>query len=226
MNKSTETASCSLTIFADWRDPENYPHGDQRLPIWWAWQFLRRNEQYQKDYAELMSLPGDERYTQDLEYAKRWGIIIMVDPMKADAFVSPLPGNSGLPRPIHREDKPHGLHEAGLMFDLRFPLDRQIEYAKQWLMLQRESWRRLHAARGSDPREAKKTGRRITNMPVYLRAFDGWMAGATALEIAQKIGNLGSCEDSDDSGPRKVRKYIQTAKKISKDGYRELLHWA
>ncbi len=38
----------------DWTDPANYPDPKKTLMAEWAWEFLRRNVLYQKDYKNLI----------------------------------------------------------------------------------------------------------------------------------------------------------------------------
>lgn len=41
----------------DWRDPEQYPDPESTSMLQWAWEFLRRNPEYQKDYERWAALP-------------------------------------------------------------------------------------------------------------------------------------------------------------------------
>lgn len=40
----------------DWTDPDGYPDHGENVSAW-AWEFLRRNPEYQADYAHYMSIP-------------------------------------------------------------------------------------------------------------------------------------------------------------------------
>lgn len=42
----------------DWRDAENYPAGENVPMERWAWEFLRRNPDYQQDFARASQMPG------------------------------------------------------------------------------------------------------------------------------------------------------------------------
>ncbi|WP_155734207.1 transcriptional regulator domain-containing protein [Pandoraea pnomenusa] len=44
---------------ADWRDPDAYPRDTLHDPSVWAWEFLRRNNSYAQDYADLHSRVHD-----------------------------------------------------------------------------------------------------------------------------------------------------------------------
>ena len=44
----------------DWREPNQYPNHKDTSLVQWAWEFLRRNPEYQKDYKQALEMPGDE----------------------------------------------------------------------------------------------------------------------------------------------------------------------
>lgn len=43
-----------LYVFADWKSVADYPSPDTTTETEWAWQFLRRNPEFQRDYDELV----------------------------------------------------------------------------------------------------------------------------------------------------------------------------
>lgn len=55
----------------DWRDPEQYPDPHTTSMLQWAWEFLRRNPEYQTDYAEWIKPPTS--FTSDPEELERLG---------------------------------------------------------------------------------------------------------------------------------------------------------
>lgn len=50
----------------DWRDEKNYPDPATTTAQQWAWEFLRRNPQYQADYAEF-SLHATDSFIKDIK---------------------------------------------------------------------------------------------------------------------------------------------------------------
>lgn len=44
------------SILIDWKNPENYSHlENEKSSVLWAWEFLRRNKEYQDDWLELVT---------------------------------------------------------------------------------------------------------------------------------------------------------------------------
>ena len=40
----------------NWKNPNEYPIPETTTPEMWAWEFVRRNESYQKDFAKYNGL--------------------------------------------------------------------------------------------------------------------------------------------------------------------------
>lgn len=48
----------NVASFPDWRDDSAYPRTFDDWPLMkWVWEFLRRNREYQADYAKYIALP-------------------------------------------------------------------------------------------------------------------------------------------------------------------------
>ena len=64
----------------DWRDPKAYPKATDTSLKQWAWEFLRRNTDYQADFCRLSA--GDYEHGGELsqELGEKYGIEIMCDP--------------------------------------------------------------------------------------------------------------------------------------------------
>ena len=46
----------------DWTKPEQYPDPKNASLEQWAWEFLRRNPEYQEDYVRVKDMPGHDEY--------------------------------------------------------------------------------------------------------------------------------------------------------------------
>ncbi|HAG75166.1 MAG TPA: hypothetical protein DCL53_06870 [Thauera sp.] len=213
----------------DWRDSSAYPK--EAAARWWAWQFLRRNRDYQTDYAQWAAAMA--RYTTDYEnvdkpddapFLDRWGVIVMWDPVDPDHHATP--SDSWLPRPIHHAVERPRLHEAVMKFDLRYPIDRQIEYAKAYLMGQVEHLQRVHEFRGSTPVKFSAKGPHKRKLPEYLRALDASLAGATVREIAETLYPHLARELTRDAGMVRAEEAISRGRELSDSGYLDLMTWA
>lgn len=81
----------------DWKNEAEYPDDKKTSGEQFAWEFLRRNPEYQKDYEKFKNNPEDFPYDTSHEFydlyfdedestnklAHRWGIKEMVDPSKS-----------------------------------------------------------------------------------------------------------------------------------------------
>lgn len=213
----------------DWRLASAYPAAAPAR--WWAWQFLRRNPDYQSDYAKWVA--DEARYIADDEnvdrpdespFLDRWGVIVMWNPADPDRQATPR--ESCLPRPIHHAVERPRLHEAVMKFDLRYPIDRQIEYAKAYLMGQVEHLQRVHEFRGSTPVKLSAKGPHKRKLPEYLRALDASLEGATAREIAETLYPHLARELTRDPGMVRAEEAISRGRELSDSGYRDLMTWA
>jgi hypothetical protein len=76
----------------DWRSPSVYAYLDQLDPSGLAWEFLRRNPDYQRDYRTVTRNPARTELSEALQ--RRWGLRFPVDPgLRTDrAPVVWLPG--------------------------------------------------------------------------------------------------------------------------------------
>lgn len=213
----------------DWRLAPAYPA--EAPARWWAWQFLRRNLDYQSDYAQWAA--AEARYIADYEnldppdgspFLDRWGVIVMWNP--ADPDHQATPRESCLPQPIrHGMERPR-LHEAVMKFDLRYPIDRQIEYAKAYLMGQVEHMHRVHEFRGSNPVKFSAKGPHRRKLPEYLRALDASLGGATVREVAETLYPNLARELTRDPGMVRAEEAISRGRELSDSGYRDLMTWA
>ncbi len=145
----------------DWRDEEAYAYLDDASPAQWAWEFVRRNPNYQTDYAnyaaavaEPRALP-EESFSQYIGRAKtedRWKI---PPPKEADELstryhIEPRPYDPALKDPPIQftqapphEQPPwvdlgygdpaveHMRGRVAMIFDLNWPLKQQLQDAKR-----------------------------------------------------------------------------------------------
>jgi hypothetical protein len=59
-----------MPIGSDWRSPAAYAYIADLDPADLAWEFLRRNPAYQRDYRKSVERPA----TPDKTIARRWGL--------------------------------------------------------------------------------------------------------------------------------------------------------
>jgi transcriptional regulator len=57
---------------SDWRSPEDYDHATALEPAGFAWECLRRNPDYRRDYHALISTTPDPNVIAT--FRRRWGL--------------------------------------------------------------------------------------------------------------------------------------------------------
>lgn len=229
----------------DWTDDKAYP---MRFKDWcllqWAWAFLRRNVEYQSDYAHFSAIPGylpglgktpkwfgrstGDDYSMEFRYCdppalsgetyaeykrrnadcewedmpledylmKRWHVINLPDPARDDGWeilhlhheILTWPCVLEIPTQEERAwgvctPDPDEREQVTMRFDVRYSIPRQIEVAKGILSdhkrSQMDGWAGLQMTRASTSAKTK--------LPVYLRAYDAYVAGIGNREISRKI---------------------------------------
>lgn len=60
----------------DWRSPSDYEYLKQLDRAELAWEFLRRNREYQKDFARIVEATNPDA----VAIAKRWGLCFRLRP--------------------------------------------------------------------------------------------------------------------------------------------------
>ncbi|MBD5805331.1 hypothetical protein AZOA_47840 [Azoarcus sp. Aa7] len=275
----------SVASFPNWRDASVYPQDFDDWPLMkWVWEFLRRNVDYQDDYARYASLPaytddgktgklqgtairgwepmtyrhsdppalagesGDE-YLNRMEaegcdfaesalgdyLADKWGVDLLLDPASPDAWI--LDDGTGdvlsllYPRlgKIQVPSEPELLHgfegadkwnERSIRFDLRRPIDRQVEEARRILLFERDEMRKQREVSCvSSPKLHKG------KLPEYLRAFDAKSSGATAPEIAELMYPNLPRELPRDAGITRAEHAMRAGTRYVQHGYLDLMLW-
>ena len=66
----------------DWRAPAAYGHAKAIPPAGFAWEYLRRHEDYHRDFQRIASVK--EPAAKELEtFSQRWGLRFPVRPRRA-----------------------------------------------------------------------------------------------------------------------------------------------
>lgn len=212
----------------DWRDAAQYPA--EAPAQWWAWQFLRRNCAYQADYAQWAA--AEALHAADFDSVdapdespllERWGIRVLLDP--ADPAHHLIPLTSVLPTPLHHAMERPRIHEVVMKFDLRYPIDRQIEYAKGYLMQQVGFLDRVHQARRAPIPKFTAKGPHKRKLPEYLRALDAAAAGATVRAVAETLYPHLARELTRDPGITRAENALARGRELADSGYLDLMTW-
>jgi len=214
----------------DWRDATQYPDPETTSMAQWAWEFLRRNAEYQKYFVDSVKamLTSDPSDPTEQELPRKYGLARMVDP--AEPFSEKIIlRNLGCPHYAwYHPENPATValtaSEPGdvvMKFNVRYPLAAQVKWAKHIL----ERFRALNKDAGfTEPIDPRA---QIRKYPFYLQLLDARAAGVSAREIAKAIV---PGADDDEKNPPPERAYdrpvydgLDAARKLSREGYRYLL---
>ncbi|MEE9117010.1 MAG: DUF6499 domain-containing protein [Calditrichia bacterium] len=216
-----------MDAIADWRNESAYPKAGQDVLLSrWHWEFLRRNREYQDDYTVFKLLTDtSEDIQRKQQLAKKYGLEGVMfdhkDPMH-ELFQSPrdptkirsilwqtdwVEDDEGELKEGHMDDFDYldpklRQHEYAVIFNLRNPVDKQLESARD--LLCREH-RQFEEKRG-----------RTENYPLYLRLLDAEVDAASFDEIAEVIFpdvNIRIAR-------KKIEEELKTAKRLRDVNYR------
>jgi hypothetical protein len=188
----------------DWTQKAPYDKLIGLTPQQWAWEFLRRAD----DYAFYWKF-----YPVQSEIARRYGLVEALDPTKSYLEVEPqfvtAEPRAMLLNPeswvVTTFDLPP--YHAAIIIDLRKDIDQQLNHARPWLEKQRPP----------PPANRLRTDLYLK----YLQVLDGLARGASLREIAKVI--FPRLENSSDQPAyNNVRNYERAARELSERRYRAL----
>ena len=175
----------------------------------WAWEFLRRNDDYKFDFEQSKNMGMEERYSEDGRFVQsintagvlateKWGLMrggYLPDPDDADAWQKDdfeIEGhiqraygarNSWTNAPIetimHTARNPN---EFAVIFDLTKPIEEQIKAAKRQLLFMQQDGVR----KGLFP-EYKARARRPADLLKYLQVWDAKTRGDSWATIRRDL---------------------------------------
>ena len=221
----------------DWRTIENYPG---LAPHWantsrrWAWEFMRRNAEYETDRERWRVVLGDgshqtgEAYQVRRELADKWGVTCRVcwpesdEPQGWQLFIFGLHGLIGFSGADATPDSPRRSgaqweeylqvrrNEVWIRFDLEEKLDHQLSNAKKYLKDVRE-----HLKITAPTHRLRKPEK----LQQYLRAWDAAQAGTARSDIAAVLyPEVKNCYP-DFAGSDQVSKDSDTANELIDFGF-------
>ena len=233
----------------NWRKVDDYPRINGTTPSEWAWEFLRRNPGYIKDWETFRSSIGKyaDRYStltpkemsaflRDASYqhvhetgiptplayyfGRKWGLMRIVDP------------ETPYERLTHTWINTAGsLLYPGPWFnfndpfyvtvaiDMRLPLDAQAASMRAHCIAIQNEM--IQAGEVQPMKEKRKNFRQYA---MFLRVLDGHAASAHLSELAKVLlPSVRNTAASDYSGNRRIRYYFDAATALSRDGYHRLL---
>ena len=218
-----------LNWLPDWKKATSYPDPDpDNTPMkQWAWEFLRRNSEYQADYQKLISfeygkiIDADERIKMmETNDYKEWSKLASEMQAKYcldNCIPSPecnfkigilkLKGAyTGLYEKIHK-NYGEGTKRA-IEFDLNKPIEPQLIKA-------REALQHFQKALELSP---KRTRHDVRMFRDYLRILDAKTAKATNAEIEHTL-----YPDDENDTQSKLKKGLRAAKQLCITGYKQMI---
>lgn len=193
--------------------------------------------------VEYVARTGDDtprHFSIEDHLLEKWGIICLADPaydkgnhcivfdarlpkVIEDRRIFDVEKNEFFELPPEKQER----FEETLRFDLRYSIDKQLQYAKDYLMRCKEC-----QLNGVLPfKEERKKGINRKNLPQYLRAYDAHRAGASLIETAKyifperKISSHSKYDSNHDrsSNGQLAYRAVLTGRKLVKGGYKDLL---
>lgn len=215
----------------DWKNSSDYPSEQEAKEASldrWAWAFLARNQQFQKELTEARkeATPSDDgqrgligwSQTPIGKVLKKWGVEWPRLPewIESGLCDSPVVFQK---HPVHAATvkiegqfyrlMPESESRVVLEFDLTAPLAPQLARAKQI----------LDASKDQIKNELPKDDRKQLAMyPLYLRVLDARAAKATKVKMAEVF----SLERPKGVTEADIGNWIKAAEKLATDGYKRL----
>lgn len=199
----------------DWRDPEAYAYTDSLHVHEWAWEFLRRNTEYQSSWRDYdQRCKERETATGTWHETLKWGIHEPADPG--------VPAPEGVPKwtewvdsvldeiedyeELYGDGAPDS--KESFTFDLLKPIDPQLEVARIYL---RSSQKCMIQKVLEAPRIKRD------HFKTYLRLLDAAENDASKREMGRVLFS----DRADER--RSAQTMLKTAQSMASDQYRELL---
>lgn len=205
----------------DWREESQYPSTEKMLSVQWAWEFLRRNPEYQTDFV---SLPG-------VELTAKWSISIPLDPsatskhefilsrdfsFKPSGLFRMIPGDilqvaEEMIKPEHKS-----LGTLAIFLDLSKPLGDQFRRLEQAAL----GAQKAYCARLGEPvPKLRAKNYRPQDYATYLRVLDGLSVNASLLSMAEFLFGM---EEDPSSAYRKLVRNKKAALDLRNGGYLDI----
>jgi hypothetical protein len=197
----------------DWRNPADYEYTAGLTLHQWAWEFLRRNPEYQATWERFKDADQATR----LKAAQHWGMSYLVDPdlaapesrygfLEAAQVTIMFSWNQ-----VPKDDR-----YIVLMFDLELPATPQLIDAEGVVRTLQESRRTVRKL----PVRSTTARAQRDLYPEYVRVLDASSDGLGA----RAIGKALYPKLSDPEAQRgRVRDILDRARELAAGGYRELL---
>ncbi|CCK80033.1 DUF2285 domain-containing protein [Desulfobacula toluolica] len=232
----------------DWRNPDDYAFkpGFWTEKQFYAWQFIRRNAEYRKDwerelqhYLEKKELEGFEDLDindpwffiapQKKSTVSKWGLCWLCNPdvnspyiiferQYGDIQLSRL-NEFHLGTPIDDIEKIKPLNVPDGKANLIF--DLRLPIKPQLKKAQELLLHTQEALKKTDKLKVESPKTHLDKFAVYLRIFDGYSDNAKTREIASEIYPNDDNRDTDYPANGKVKKNYKTAKELINGGYRK-----
>jgi hypothetical protein len=242
--KNMKSVSMSpLPISKDWRNVKDYDYMDNHTPELWAWEFLRRNPEYRKDWEEAFAIWGKNKSDAPNHWAHLFGSSCSTEKCQPETLsfesarvkwqlFQPEIINPDIDKPpfeypfplfytygyYYSKDELYLLSnlndsEVVAVFDLAKPIQQQLEHFKS--ILEEEQNDLVKHSELEIPV--------VKNKPGYwkdqLRIFDAITAGSDEREIASVIYDEKTYNNAQD----KVEHGYASAENMIYGGYRRIL---
>ena len=219
----------------NWRNAEDYPSVDSLSPGRWAWEFLRRNQDYREDWEKKLEIWNSEVAKGEImapnypevddrrfnipagifspfdECKARWGLSSYVNPDQDDPIKLGFEVSFG---PLIGKEFIFDEPQLMLRLDINRPISPQLNVSKPSLLRFQKILKQNRVIEVVTPRGHRNQWTR------YLRVLDARSAGASYEEIA---GSVISEPGPDDDPRRIVEGILKQARRMMRSGYRNII---
>lgn len=219
-----------MFIRPDWRDPEPYKKLlEPYLTNYTAWEFLRRNPDYQKDYDEFDAEWRGKWFEDDRErfeeccalFEPKWGLLHPVN-TNGDEFSGEQFVNSQFDSPDRFKPVGLGGRVEGPLVLMPVDLSKSLE----WLEFQFAYDVRRLIREGVEQGTVTPRATRILAPRVYveqLRILDAMAAGATVQETGAALAPSEANDPEERQRDKRIKAAHTAALKMQEGGYRTLI---
>ena len=228
----------------DWLDESAYDFLSCASWNTWAWQFLRRNGEYQKDWKLIVTDcnrlgVGTSLTSLSRKIGEKWFLTEMIDPSADRADGRWL--ISGFARRLTKAPKTNSEYldlkkpeKQGYGFDLTKPISAQVKAVKADLLALQKS------LQDDGVIEVQNPGKKIGELTLYLRILDARANLTSHLDITNTLESYKSLEEDDsgiastpsdkklqaagsDIALARLNQNLKAANRLVKGGYQNLL---
>lgn len=204
----------------DWRNIDDYKYIDELTYSEFAWEYLRRNQDYRDDWKKYIFTPhSSQGYPASHVRAKKWFLDKMINPEEDKPLLKWQ--LTAAPQTLSRANRQYLLNKApryiAVGIDLGLSISHQIELLETRLEEQQEKYLKNEEKKVIEPPNNLKV------LKIHFRLLDANLDGVSIANITkhfekEKDHDYDYKKDVNiDNKERSTRQYLKAAKKFCKE---------